>query len=88
LEVYIKASECKERQSLSKYEVLNVLHEMMIVANVYKAINKTDHQIANSLIIGFTGQLKWSWDITLTEEQRSFLKTAYKNDIAGNLIKN
>jgi hypothetical protein len=43
---------------LSEYELLNVLHEMMMVANVYKDANRSDHQVANSLITGFTGQLK------------------------------
>jgi hypothetical protein len=43
---------------LSEYEILNVLHEMMIVANVYKCAKRPDHQVASSLITGFTGQLK------------------------------
>jgi len=46
---------------------LNVLHEMMMVANVYKAVNKKDHQVVNSLIICFTRQLKGWWDNTLTK---------------------
>jgi hypothetical protein len=73
---------------LSEYEILNVLHEMMMVANVYKGVNKSDHQVASSLITGFTCQLKGWWDNTLTEEQRSYLKTAYKTDVAGNIITN
>jgi len=36
---------------------------------------------------GFTWQLK-GWDNTLTEEQRSYLKIAYKTDITGNVITN
>ena len=43
---------------MSQYEILNELHEMLMVSNVYKSNNKTDHQIANIIIIGFTGQLK------------------------------
>jgi 3-dehydroquinate dehydratase len=73
---------------LSEYEILNVLHEMMIVANVYKCAKRSDHQVASSLITGFTGQLKGWRDNTLTEEQRSYLKIAYKTDIAGNVIAN
>jgi len=61
---------------------------MMMVANVYKGVHRSDHQVASSLIIGFTGQLKGWWDNTLTEEQRLFLRTAYKNDITGSIIKN
>jgi len=30
---------------LSEYEILNVLHEMMMVANVYKCANRSDHQV-------------------------------------------
>jgi hypothetical protein len=74
--------------SLLEYEILNVLHEMMIVANVYKCVNRSDHQVASSLITGFTGQLKGWWDNILTEEQRSYLKIAYKTDVAGNIITN
>jgi hypothetical protein len=40
----------------------------MIVANVYKGAKRSDHQVASSLIIGFTGQFKGWWDNTLTEE--------------------
>lgn len=39
---------------LLEYEILNVLHEMMMVANVYKGAKRSDHQIAGSLITGFT----------------------------------
>jgi predicted DNA binding protein len=60
---------------------------MMMVANVYKCINRSDHRVTNSLIVGSTGQLKGWWDNALTEEQRSFLRTAYKNDIVENIIK-
>lgn len=72
---------------LSEYEILNILYEMMMVTNVYKAVNRTDHQVANSLIIGFTGQLKEWWDNTLTKEQRPYLWLVYKQDIAENIIK-
>jgi hypothetical protein len=43
---------------MSQYEILNELQEMLMVSNVYKSNNKTDHQIANIIITGFTGQLK------------------------------
>jgi hypothetical protein len=43
---------------MSQYEILNELHEMLMVSNVYKSNNKTDHQIAHIIITGFTGQLK------------------------------
>jgi hypothetical protein len=46
---------------LSEYEILNVLQDMLMVFNVYKTQKDpsvTDHEICNSLIIGFIGQLK------------------------------
>jgi hypothetical protein len=39
---------------LSEYEILNVLHEMMMVANVYKGVKRSNHQVATSLIKSFT----------------------------------
>jgi hypothetical protein len=43
---------------LYEHEILNVLHEMTMVANIYKQDNRSDHQIANCIITGFTSQLK------------------------------
>jgi hypothetical protein len=51
---------------------------MLMVSNVYKSNNKTDHQIANIIITGFTGQLKGLWDNTLTDTDRNWLANAYK----------
>jgi hypothetical protein len=60
----------------------------MMVANVYKCANRSDHQVASSLITGFTGQLKGWWNNSLTEEQRLYLKTTYKTDVVVNFITN
>jgi len=38
---------------LSEYEILNILYEIMMIANVYKDANRSDHQVANSLITYF-----------------------------------
>ena len=35
---------------MSQYEILNELDEMLMVSNVYKSNNKTDHQIANIIV--------------------------------------
>jgi hypothetical protein len=43
---------------LSEYEILNVFHEMMMVANVYKGANRSDHQVASSLITDSLEHLK------------------------------
>ena len=56
-----------------------------MVSNVYKSNNKTDHQIANIIITGFTGQLKGWWD-TLTYTDRNWLANAYKRTQNGIFI--
>jgi hypothetical protein len=38
---------------LSEYKILNVLYEMMMIANVYKNTKRSDHQLVNSLITDF-----------------------------------
>ena len=57
-----------------------------MVSNVYKSNNKTDHQIANIIITGFTGQLKGWWDNTLTYTDRNWLANAYKRTQNGIFI--
>ena len=42
---------------MSEYEIINLLHEMTLLTNVYKNHGKQDHQIAHLIVIGFTGQL-------------------------------
>ena len=68
---------------MSQYEILNELHEMLIVLNVYKSNNKADHQIANIIITSFTSQLKRWWDNTLTDTDRNWLANAYKGTQNG-----
>jgi hypothetical protein len=68
---------------MSQCEILNELHEMPIVSNVYKSNNKTDHQIAHIIITGFTGQLKGWWDNTLIDTDRNWLANAYKRTQNG-----
>ncbi len=48
--------------------------------------NKTDHQIANIIVIGFTGQLKGWWDNALTDNDRQWLANAYKRTQNGTPI--
>ena len=43
---------------MSKYEIINLLHEMNLLTNVYKNHGKSDHQIAHLIVTSFTGQLK------------------------------
>ena len=43
---------------MSEYEIINLLHEMTLLTNVYKNHEKSDHQIAHLIVIGFAGQFK------------------------------
>jgi hypothetical protein len=68
---------------MSQYEILNELYEIFMVSNVYKNNNKTDYQIANIIITGFTEKLKGWWDNTLTDTDRNWLANAYKRTQNG-----
>ena len=48
--------------------------------------NKTDHQIANIIVTGFTGQLKGWWDNALIDNDRQWLANAYKRTQNGTPI--
>ena len=69
---------------MSQYEILKELHEMLMVSNVYKSNNKTDHQIANIIITGFTGQLKGWWDNTLTNSDRKLVSICLQKNSKWN----
>jgi hypothetical protein len=71
---------------LSECEILNVLHEMLMVSNVYKTIGRTDHYVANCLVTGFTGQLKGWWNNTLIKSDKAWIKAAYTRDNDSNFI--
>ena len=62
---------------------------MTMVSNVYKSEGKTDHQVANALVTWIHRSIKriW-WDNTITEENRTWLKKAYKRDVNNRVIKN
>ena len=40
---------------MSEYEIINLLHEMTLLANAYKNHGKLNHQIAHLIVTGFTG---------------------------------
>ena len=54
---------------MSEYEIINLLHEMTMLTNVYKNHGKQDHHIAHLIVTGFTGQLKGQWDHYLIAEK-------------------
>ncbi len=73
---------------LLQYEISDELLEMLMVSNVYKDNNKTDHQIVNIIVTGFTGQLKVWQDNTLKEIDRQWLTSGYKRAQNGKIIPN
>ena len=57
---------------------MNVVNEMMMAACAYKLqSHKSDHQIAQVLVTGFTGQLKDLWDKYLDESTRQQILNHY-----------
>ncbi|XP_022933349.1 uncharacterized protein LOC111440658 [Cucurbita moschata] len=63
---------------LSDYLIMNVVNEMMMAAGAYKLQrHKSDHQIAQVLVTGFTGQLKDWWDKYLDETTRQQILNHY-----------
>ena len=66
---------------MSEYNILNTLHQMTMVSNVYKTQSQTsDHVIANLLVVGFSGQLKGWWDNYLTTYEQNKILKAVKKD--------
>lgn len=41
----------------SKYQIMEMIHQMMMYSTVYKQNNNTDHQIDTFITTGFTGTL-------------------------------
>ncbi|KAL4652134.1 hypothetical protein ACB092_01G210900 [Castanea dentata] len=71
---------------MSEYEIINLLHVMTMLTNVYKNHGKRDHLIAHLIVTGFTGQLKSWWDHYLDDEDRNEILTAVKKEADGNVI--
>ena len=65
---------------MSEYKIINLLHEMTLLTNVYKNHGKHDHQIAHLIVTGFTGQLKGWWDHYLNNDDRNKILTAIKRE--------
>ena len=64
---------------LTEYNILSLLHQMTMTANVYKTQASTsDKAIAELIIAGFSGQLKGWWDYHLTEQERSEILQSFQ----------
>ena len=74
---------------VSDFNILKILQQMAMVANVYRAKqNISDQQIAEILITGFTSQLKGWWDFYLTPAEQQTILKAFKIDTAGSPTRN
>ena len=64
---------------MTEYNILTKLQEMTMVSIVYKLNNRLlDHVVAQTIVAGFTGQLKGWWDNYLTFEDRNGILKAYR----------
>ena len=64
---------------MTEYNILTKLQEMTMVSTAYKLNNRLpDHAIAQTIVAGFTGQLKGWWDNYLTFDDRNSILKAYK----------
>ena len=71
---------------MSEYEIINLLHEMMLLTNVYKNHGKSNHQIAHLTVTSFTGQLKGQCNNYLNNDDRNQILTTVKREIDGSVI--
>nr|KAJ0224851.1 hypothetical protein LSAT_V11C100042530 [Lactuca sativa] len=60
---------------------MNIVQEMTMAANAYKAHNNTQLQIVNIITYGFTGNLKGWWDFYISQEEKDYILSAKKTII-------
>ena len=73
---------------MTEYNILTKLQEMTMVSTTYKLNNRLpDHVIAQTIVVGFTGQLKGWWDNYLTFEDRNNILKAYRINENNEVVK-
>nr|KAJ0185598.1 hypothetical protein LSAT_V11C900485610 [Lactuca sativa] len=65
----------------SEHQIMNIVQEMTMAANAYKAHNNTQLQIVNIITSGFTGSLKGWWDFYISHEEKDYILSAKKTII-------
>ena len=71
-----------------EYNILTKLQEMTMVSIAYKLNNRlSDHAVAQTIIVGFIGQLKGWWDNYLTFEDRNGFLKAYEINEDNEMVK-
>ncbi|WJZ92793.1 hypothetical protein VitviT2T_011770 [Vitis vinifera] len=73
---------------MTKYNILTKLQEMTMVSTTYKLNNRLpDHAITQTIVAGFTGQLKGWWDNYLTFDDRNSILKAYRINENNEVVK-
>ncbi|RVW24955.1 Enzymatic polyprotein [Vitis vinifera] len=73
---------------MTEYNILTKLQEMTMVSTTYKLNNRLpDHAVAQTIVAGFTGQLKGWWDNYLTFDDRNSILKAYRINENSEVVK-
>ncbi|WJZ90314.1 hypothetical protein VitviT2T_009466 [Vitis vinifera] len=73
---------------MTEYNILTKLQEMTMVSTAYKLNNRLpDHAVAQTIVVGFTGQLKGWWDNYLTFDDRNSILKAYRINESNEVVK-
>ena len=73
---------------MTEYNKLTKLQEMTMVSTTYKLNNRLpDHVVAQTIVAGFTGQLKGWWDNYLTFDVRNSILKSYKINENSEVVK-
>ena len=73
---------------MTEYNILTKLQEMTMVSIAYKLNNRlSDHVVAQTIVVRFTGQLKGWWDNYLTLKDRNGILKAYRINEENEVVK-
>ncbi|RVW23260.1 hypothetical protein CK203_093426 [Vitis vinifera] len=73
---------------MTEYNILTKLQEMTMVSTAYKLNNRLpDHAVAQTIVAGFTGQLKGWWDNYLTSDDKNNILKAYRINESNEVVK-
>ena len=73
---------------MTQYNILTKLQEITMVSTTYKLNNRlSDHVVAQTLVVGFTRQLKEWWDNYLTLDYRNGILKAYRINEDNEVVK-
>ncbi|RVW73467.1 hypothetical protein CK203_057925 [Vitis vinifera] len=73
---------------MTEYNILTKLQEMTMVSTAYKLNNRLpDHAVAQTIVAGFTGQLKGWWDNYLTFDDKNSILKAYRINESNEVVK-